>query len=209
MVCIKLGLNSEMKQSRRYHMQAGNCLAQTLQCFLKTALGWIQNGIKPCIIGIFSKTAFWISNPARFPPRKTNRLREATGRRRSGPVAAAPWRVAARVPCADADGVQGSSAALNSRNFGSVRQCERVLPKGVALHRARIDAAGCQEKIISHFTSQGIGYAARADRGTGQVAAVAPCRTGRRMRKSGQQEPELARRPATPCRRAASPAGHW
>ncbi len=57
---------------------------------------------------------------------------------------------------------RGGAAAPNARNFESVRQCERVLPKGIKVRRARIDAAGYQARIISHFTNHGIGYAIRA-----------------------------------------------
>ena len=57
---------------------------------------------------------------------------------------------------------RGGSVSPNARNFEFVRQCERALPKGVKVHRARIDAAGYQARIINHFTSRGIGYAVRA-----------------------------------------------
>ena len=57
---------------------------------------------------------------------------------------------------------RGGSVSPNARNFEFVRQCERALPRGVAVHRARIDAAGYQARIINHFTSRGIGYAIRA-----------------------------------------------
>ncbi len=57
---------------------------------------------------------------------------------------------------------RGGPVSPNARNFEFVRQCERALPRGVAVHRARIDAAGCQARIINRFTSRGIGYAIRA-----------------------------------------------
>jgi len=57
---------------------------------------------------------------------------------------------------------RGGPVSPNARNFEFVRQCERALPKGVTARRARIDAAGCQARIISHFTSRGIDYAIRA-----------------------------------------------
>ncbi len=59
---------------------------------------------------------------------------------------------------------RGGLVSPNSRNFESVRQCERALPKGkgVKVRHARIDAAGYQAKIINHFTRRNIGYAIRA-----------------------------------------------
>ena len=57
---------------------------------------------------------------------------------------------------------RGGSTSPNSRNYESVRQCERALPKGAEAHRARIDAAGYQARIINRFTSRGIDYAIRA-----------------------------------------------
>ncbi len=57
---------------------------------------------------------------------------------------------------------RGGPVSPNARNFEFVRQCERALPKGAEAHRARIDAAGYQARIINHFTSRGIGYAIRA-----------------------------------------------
>ena len=107
--------------------------------------------------------------------------------------------LAARAPCADAGRLlavtlhhcrkvvldiaetgmaaefRGGAAAPNARNFESVRQCERVLPKGIKVRRARIDAAGYQARIISHFTNHGIGYAIRAKLGAsvaGQTGAL-------------------------------------
>ncbi len=57
---------------------------------------------------------------------------------------------------------RSGSAAPNACNYEFVRQCERALPKGAEVHRARIDAAGYHAKIINRFTSRGIGYAIRA-----------------------------------------------
>ena len=57
---------------------------------------------------------------------------------------------------------RGGPVSPNARNCEFVRQCERALPRGVKVHRARIDAAGYQARIINHFTNHGIGYAIRA-----------------------------------------------
>ena len=57
---------------------------------------------------------------------------------------------------------RGGPVSPNARNCEFVRQCERAPPKGAEVRRARIDAAGYQARIISRFTSRGIGYAIRA-----------------------------------------------
>ncbi len=58
---------------------------------------------------------------------------------------------------------RGGSAARRTRATSSPSaSASGRLPKGVAVRRARIDAAGCQAKIISHFASRGVGCAIRA-----------------------------------------------
>jgi len=107
---------------------------------------------------------------------------------------------------------RGGPVSPNARNYEFIRQCERALPKGVTVRRARMDAAGCQARIISHFTNQGIDYTLRAKLDASVIerdGAVSETRqTARflhsmndtpkafavivqRMRKSGQQELEL------------------